>query len=70
MLLLLGASRRAFEAQSLVRTGEWTIPRAAALLGWQITGKTLGIVGMGAHQKSCRETCESLWDEDRLLRPT
>ena len=47
MLLLLGASRRAFEAQSLVRTGEWTIPRAAALLGWQITGKTLGIVGMG-----------------------
>ena len=47
MLLLLGASRRAFEAQELVRTGEWTIPRAAALLGWQITGKTLGILGMG-----------------------
>ncbi|HEX4770536.1 MAG TPA: D-glycerate dehydrogenase [Bryobacteraceae bacterium] len=47
MLLLLGASRRAFEAQNLVRTGEWTIPRAAALLGWQITGKTLGILGMG-----------------------
>lgn len=47
MLLLLGASRRAFEAQELVRTGEWTIPRAGALLGWQITGKTLGIFGMG-----------------------
>jgi lactate dehydrogenase-like 2-hydroxyacid dehydrogenase len=47
MLLLLGASRRAFEAQELVRTGEWTIPRAQALLGWQITGKTLGILGMG-----------------------
>jgi lactate dehydrogenase-like 2-hydroxyacid dehydrogenase len=47
MLLLLGASRRAFEAQELVRTGEWTIPRAGALLGWQITGKTLGILGMG-----------------------
>jgi lactate dehydrogenase-like 2-hydroxyacid dehydrogenase len=47
MLLLLGASRRAFEAQELVRSGEWTIPRAGALLGWQMTGKNLGILGMG-----------------------
>lgn len=47
MLLILGASRRAFEAQELVRSGEWTIPRSGALLGWQITGKTLGILGMG-----------------------
>jgi lactate dehydrogenase-like 2-hydroxyacid dehydrogenase len=47
MLLLLGASRRAFEAQELVRSGEWTIPRASTLLGWQITGKPLGILGMG-----------------------
>ena len=47
MLLLLGASRRAFEAQELVRNGEWTLPRAGALLGWQITGKILGILGMG-----------------------
>jgi lactate dehydrogenase-like 2-hydroxyacid dehydrogenase len=47
MLLLLGASRRAFEAQDLVRSGEWTLPHANALLGSQITGKTLGILGMG-----------------------
>jgi lactate dehydrogenase-like 2-hydroxyacid dehydrogenase len=47
MLLLLGASRRAFEAQKLVRSGEWTIPRAGVLLGWQVTGKNLGIFGMG-----------------------
>jgi lactate dehydrogenase-like 2-hydroxyacid dehydrogenase len=47
MLLLLGASRRAFEAQDLVRTGEWTVSRAATILGWQVTGKTLGILGMG-----------------------
>jgi lactate dehydrogenase-like 2-hydroxyacid dehydrogenase len=47
MLLLLGASRRAFEAQELVRSGEWTNPRAQALLGWQVTGKNLGILGMG-----------------------
>jgi lactate dehydrogenase-like 2-hydroxyacid dehydrogenase len=47
MLLLLGASRRAYEAQELVRTGEWAVPRSGALLGWQLTGKILGILGMG-----------------------
>src|ERR1700739_2259488 len=47
MLLLLGASRRAFEAQELVRSGEWRFLRAEALLGWQVTGKNLGILGMG-----------------------
>jgi lactate dehydrogenase-like 2-hydroxyacid dehydrogenase len=47
MLLLLGASRRGFEAQELVRSGEWTVPRGFALLGWQLTGKTLCILGMG-----------------------
>jgi lactate dehydrogenase-like 2-hydroxyacid dehydrogenase len=47
MLLLLGASRRAYEAQELVRTGGWKSSNVAALLGWQPTGKILGIFGMG-----------------------
>ena len=47
ILLLLGASRRAFEAQDLIRTGGWTLPSSGALLGWQLTGKVLGILGMG-----------------------
>jgi lactate dehydrogenase-like 2-hydroxyacid dehydrogenase len=47
MLLLLGASRRAYEAQELVRSGEWKSSNATALLGWQPTGKALGIFGMG-----------------------
>jgi lactate dehydrogenase-like 2-hydroxyacid dehydrogenase len=48
MLLLLGASRRAFEAQELVRRGDWTVARGAgSVLGWQVTGKNLGIFGMG-----------------------
>jgi lactate dehydrogenase-like 2-hydroxyacid dehydrogenase len=48
MLLLLGASRRAYEAQELVRTGAWKQPLGTdALLGWQVGGKVLGIVGMG-----------------------
>jgi hypothetical protein len=47
MLLLLGASRRAYEAQELVRTGTWSPLSPDMLLGWQIGGKILGIFGMG-----------------------
>jgi lactate dehydrogenase-like 2-hydroxyacid dehydrogenase len=48
ILLLLGASRRAYEAQELVRTGAWKQPLATdMLLGWQVGGKVLGIFGMG-----------------------
>jgi lactate dehydrogenase-like 2-hydroxyacid dehydrogenase len=47
MLLLLGASRRAYEAQQLVRTGAWKPMSPDMLLGWQVGGKVLGILGMG-----------------------
>src|ERR1700678_2287132 len=48
ILLLLGASRRAYEAQELVRTGAWKQPLGTdMLLGWQVGGKVLGIFGMG-----------------------
>src|SRR5208282_6378137 len=48
MLLLLGASRRAYEAQELIRTGAWKQPLGTdMLLGWQVGGKVLGILGMG-----------------------
>lgn len=47
MLLLLGASRRAYEAQELVRTGAWKPLSPDMLLGWQLGGKVLGILGMG-----------------------
>ena len=47
MLLLLGASRRAYEAQELVRTGAWKPMSPDTLLGWQVGGRILGIFGMG-----------------------
>jgi lactate dehydrogenase-like 2-hydroxyacid dehydrogenase len=48
MLLLLGASRRAYEAQQLVRTGAWAkLSSGDRLLGWDCAGKVLGIFGMG-----------------------
>jgi lactate dehydrogenase-like 2-hydroxyacid dehydrogenase len=46
ILLMLGASRRAYEGQEMVRTGTWNLS-SQVLLGWQLTGKVLGIFGMG-----------------------
>jgi lactate dehydrogenase-like 2-hydroxyacid dehydrogenase len=46
MLLMLGASRRAYQGQQIVRTGTWSL-LSPVLLGWQLTGKVLGIFGMG-----------------------
>ena len=47
MLLLLGAARRATESIALLRDGRWTGWTATQLNGVQLTGRTLGIFGMG-----------------------
>jgi lactate dehydrogenase-like 2-hydroxyacid dehydrogenase len=48
LLLLLGASRRAYEALQVVHSGNWNPLDLTLLLGWQLTGKILGIYGMGS----------------------
>lgn len=47
MLLLLGAARRAAEGDSTVRSGLWSSWSPSFMVGRQVTGKPLGIVGMG-----------------------
>jgi lactate dehydrogenase-like 2-hydroxyacid dehydrogenase len=47
ILLMLGAARRASEADRLVRSGSWRDWSAAFMVGTQVTGKRLGIVGLG-----------------------
>ncbi len=47
MLLLLGVSRRASEGESHVRKKEWSGWRPTHMMGTKVTGKTLGLVGMG-----------------------
>jgi lactate dehydrogenase-like 2-hydroxyacid dehydrogenase len=46
-LLLLAAARRAGEGERLVRSGNWTGWTPTQLLGTQVSGKRLGIFGMG-----------------------
>jgi glyoxylate reductase len=47
MALLLAAARRVAEGDRLVRRGGWTATDPAWMLGTEVTGKTLGIVGFG-----------------------
>jgi phosphogluconate 2-dehydrogenase len=45
--LVMATSRRIVELALLVREGQWTQNIGEALFGWDVHGKTLGIVGFG-----------------------
>lgn len=47
MLLMLGAARHAVAGDRIVRTGAWDSWSPAFMVGKQVTGARLGIVGMG-----------------------
>ncbi len=47
ILLMLGAARRAHEGQHLLYSGQWTGWTPTQLVGIEVTGKRLGVVGMG-----------------------
>jgi lactate dehydrogenase-like 2-hydroxyacid dehydrogenase len=47
ILLMLGAARRASEGERLVRTRQWRDWSPSFMVGTQVTGKRLGIVGLG-----------------------
>ncbi len=47
LLLMLGAARRAHEGEALLRSGTWDGWAPTQLMGIQLTGKRLGILGMG-----------------------
>ncbi|HEU4532177.1 MAG TPA: D-glycerate dehydrogenase [Steroidobacteraceae bacterium] len=47
MLLLIGTARRAGEGEALMRARKWEGWGPTAMLGTNVTGKTLGIVGLG-----------------------
>lgn len=46
-LLMLGAARRAVEGDRIVRTGKWDFWSPAFMVGKEVSGSRLGIIGMG-----------------------
>ncbi|HSH42078.1 MAG TPA: D-glycerate dehydrogenase, partial [Arenicellales bacterium] len=47
ILLMLGAARRASEGERMIRENRWTTWSPSFMVGTQVTGKRLGIIGMG-----------------------
>lgn len=47
ILCMLGAARRASEGERMVRAGKWNCWSPAFMVGTQVTGKNLGVIGMG-----------------------
>jgi glyoxylate reductase len=47
LLLILATARRAFEANEVMRTGRWKIWGPDFLVGREVSGSTIGIIGMG-----------------------
>ncbi|GAB5387788.1 MAG: D-glycerate dehydrogenase [Alphaproteobacteria bacterium] len=48
MLCLLGAARRARDAQAMLYSGQWSGFSISDMLGHELAGRRLGIVGLGA----------------------
>jgi glyoxylate reductase len=47
LLLILATARRAFEANEFMRLGKWKVWAPDLLVGMEVSGSTIGIVGMG-----------------------
>jgi len=57
MTLILMSARRAAEGERLVRSGAWDGWHPTQMLGLHVTGKTVGIVGMGRIGQAIARRC-------------
>lgn len=57
LTLILSACRRAGEGERLVRAGKWTGWQPTQMLGTHVTGKTVGIIGMGRIGQAVARRC-------------
>lgn len=57
LTLILMTARRAGEGERLLRAGQWTGWHPTQLLGMHVTGRTVGIIGMGRIGKAIARRC-------------
>ena len=62
MTLMLMSARRAGEGERLVRSGAWEGWHPTQMLGLHLTGKTVGIVGMGRIGQAIAQRCHFGFD--------
>jgi glyoxylate reductase len=65
MALLLASARRIVEAAAYIREGKWQTWEPMGLLGYDLRGATLGIIGLGRIGKAVAKRCSGF--EMRLL---
>lgn len=59
MTLILMTARRAGEGERLVRAGQWQGWHPTQMLGLHLTGKTVGIIGMGRIGQAIARRCQA-----------
>ncbi len=69
MALVLMTMRRAGEGERELRNGRWTGWRPTHMMGQRVTGKTLGLVGMGRIARAGAAGAPQVRDARALLRP-
>jgi len=62
MALILASARRTGEGERLVRTGSWHGWHPTQMLGLHVTGKTVGIIGMGRIGQAIGKRCHQGFD--------
>jgi len=62
LALMLAAARRIVESQDYVRQQQWKTWEPQGLIGQDLTGKTIGIVGMGRIGQATARRCRGGWD--------
>ena len=67
MTLLLATARRAGEGERLVRSGAWGGFGPKSMLGTHVTGKTVGIIGMGRIGQAVARRCHYGFEMDVIF---
>lgn len=62
MTLILMTARRAGEGERLLRAGKWTGWQPTQMLGLHVSGKTIGIIGMGRIGQAIADRCRLGFD--------
>ncbi|MFV2003127.1 MAG: 2-hydroxyacid dehydrogenase, partial [Paracoccaceae bacterium] len=58
VMLMLMSARRASEAEALLRSGNWAGWEPTQFLGLHVSGKTVGIIGMGRIGRAVAQRCQ------------
>lgn len=59
--LLITAARRIIEVHESIQAGEWKAWEPLGHIGWDLVGKTIGIVGMGRIGYAMAKRCQGGW---------